>query len=337
MAQGKRAVATLLLSVALLYAAILAGVYLYASGKDIRTVLFGNDASEKDVVLSAGDEMILEPVQTVRENDNRLPPLEEGAADEFPTESNLPITLQAAPSPEKSTPRPMQPEPPPVPVPGVAFSSKLSPIKCWDQRGFEYASEDCDALGRLSKLAEYHLDMIEGCRAEIDGTGNAGTFAVFAEADFVRNSITLWPGTASTLRGADKIAECVTERWRSLPFLNVPHRFVRYRLKGTVRFDGALRRATEPMTVTPSRVIDLQKAAEDAKEVTVSRDRVRVRKSPVSGEIIGFISTGQKVKLIEVTDEWCLVQTKRGNVGWMICWGLDLQASTESPPAPEKK
>jgi uncharacterized protein YgiM (DUF1202 family) len=66
--------------------------------------------------------------------------------------------------------------------------------------------------------------------------------------------------------------------------------------------------------------------------VPVVRSRVRVRKAPVDGEIIGFISAPQKVRLIDREGEWCLVKTKRGNVGWMVCWGLGLgQGATKKP------
>ena len=56
----------------------------------------------------------------------------------------------------------------------------------------------------------------------------------------------------------------------------------------------------------------------------VTRDRVRVRLTPVDGHMLGKISSGSRVFLLEQKDDWCRVRTGRGNVGWMVCWALDL-------------
>ncbi len=329
----------LLIFVVLIYIVLFFGIYVFAGGADIRTLLFGplkpsplspdTEAEAPDVASSPSSS----------EKTTVLPPLDDVPRDDWsPTMSgppSLPPFPSAAASPPKNT---SEKEAPSRPVPGVSFVSKMSPIKCWDARGFEHGPDECDALLGMSRAVDLNLDLVERCRTEVTGSSSTGALAVFAEADFVRNSISIWPGTASTLRNADAIAECMTERFRTLSVMAVPHQFSRYRLKGEIRFTGATsaRNVSAPAAmITPSRTEELEQAAEKAEEVTVSRDRVRVRKAPVDGEIIGFISSGQKVKLIEITDEWCLVKTKRGNVGWMICWGIDMpgQTAANSPQA----
>ena len=63
---------------------------------------------------------------------------------------------------------------------------------------------------------------------------------------------------------------------------------------------------------------------EQGRIVAVIKDRVRVRKSPIDGEILGLISSGNRVLLVEEVDGWCHVKTRRGNEGWMVCWALAL-------------
>lgn len=342
---GKRRIATLLVVVGLLYAAGLIGLFAYSSGFKLNAFLFGTEGGEADAALSADGASGIELTLNPPENEKKLPPLDDAPPQDATLSPDFPLdSIHTALERSTETTKAAEPDIKPIPIAGVRFTSRIAPIKCWDQRGFEYRAAECDTLGELALLAEHHLDMIESCRTETTNAGNTGRFALFAEADFVRNRFSIWPGTASTLRDADKIADCVTDRWRALPFTSVSHRFSRYRMKGVVQFEGVRLPSSSPIAITPSRSVELEKAAADAKEVTVSRDRVRVRKSPVSGEIIGFISTGQRVKLIEVTDEWCLIKTKRGNLGWMICWGLDLQQQQEAPkqngqhqPAPESK
>jgi uncharacterized protein YgiM (DUF1202 family) len=58
--------------------------------------------------------------------------------------------------------------------------------------------------------------------------------------------------------------------------------------------------------------------------VDVIKDRVRVRKKAVDGEIIGKISSGNQVRLIGKKGAWCNVVTPNNNEGWMICNALSL-------------
>ena len=325
----KRGWRALLVFVLLFYAALFAGIYVFAGGVDWRRALFGGTyaaALSKERTSSSAQ---------VPEETPILPPLDDLPRDEWspPPSISLP-TPSAASSTEKT---PAASLPPPKAIPGVNFVSKLLPIKCWDDRGFEYSADKCDALRELARLIEANLDMVDGCRTELTDAANTGSLAAFAEVDFVRNRFTLWPGTASTLRSADRIAECATDRFQTLSLEALPHQFVRYRIKGAVRFSmvrpGAVVSgiSVEADHILPSRTAEFEKAAETAEEVAVSRERVRVRKTPVSGEIIGFISAPQRVKLLQIADEWCLVKTGRGNVGWMICWGLDLPGQAPPP------
>ena len=328
----RRTIVRLLTFGAILYGLIFGAIYLWSSGFDVMALL--------KKVLGDTSETAAEPLpgSALEEASHTLPPLDDIPLDE--PQSALDPLVPVPPS-EPST----DPLPPVPPVPGVVMLTRMTPIKCWDSRGFEQDVASCDPLHALARRAEVNLALLEACRTEILGAGAMGTLALYAEADFIRNRMTFWPGIASTLRHADRVADCLTERWREPRFSELPHRFERYRLKASVRFEGAYHAAPSssssatPAVITASQAERLENAVENAREVAVARDRVRVRKAPVDGEIIGFISTGRRVKLLQVTDEWCLVKTKRGNVGWMVCWGLDLssEGDTDEPSQAAKK
>ena len=327
----KRTIVVLLTGGTILYGFILGAVYLRSSGFELSKFLknaVSPEPEEASSLLPEGES--LEKTGAA----HTLPRLDDIPLDVPPFDApQAPFESASTPSAETND----DPLPPPPTVPGVVMLSRMTPIKCWDNRGFEQSAADCDALNALARRTEENLTLLENCRTEILGAGAMGVLALYAEADFVRNRMTFWPGTASTLRYADRVAECLTERWREPRFSKLPHRFDRYRMKAAVRFEGSYHAAPAPpgtvavhSVITASQAERLETAAENAVEVTVARDRVRVRKAPVDGEIIGFISTGQRVKLLQVTDEWCSVKTKRGNVGWMVCWGLDLQPNKDT-------
>jgi hypothetical protein len=333
----KRGLSMLVAGVLVLYGFIFAFIYIWKSGTDVTALFFDNSAASMPVSdnVSADnapiDETAVGSVGLAESQDDEiLPPLDDGTP--FSSENDLPPLFPI----HQQTPIPSTwfIDASAEPVPGVSFTSVLLPIKCWDDRGFEFGAEECDEPGQLAKFATLRLADWEQCRTEVSSEANLGSITVFAEADFVRNRFSIWPGTTSTIRSADRIAECVTSRWHSFPLSALSHRYNRYRMKGAVRFDAVRRNQSVAAAslVTPGKTDELLKAAASAQEVTVARDRVRVRKSPVDGEIIGFISTGQKVKLIQVTDDWCLIKTGKGNIGWMICWGLDLAPKTPAAP-----
>lgn len=343
--RGKRAAIALLAGLALLYLCVFAGIYLWSSGFNLKAFLFRDKHDDEQPLASIPRETELTADTAAPKKNNVLPPLDEAADNDDLFSPALPASTITSPPAEPAKPSQARTAPAPE-VPGVSFASRPAPVKCWDARGFEHGSSTCDLPAELLRATKRNLNVWESCRVDISGASNTGTLVFFAEADFVKNMMNIWPAYASTLRSADRVAECINEKLRKLPLTTGAHRFSRYRLKGAVRFESP-RRAAREKTVDTSLIArsrhlekaaaeTLEKTVSEAKEVPVVKDRVRVRKAPIDGEIIGFISTGQRVKLLEVTDEWCLVKTKRGNVGWMICWGLDLQEKAEKSP-PENK
>jgi hypothetical protein len=102
------------------------------------------------------------------------------------------------------------------------------------------------------------------------------------------------------------------------------HQQSRYRLRLDITFGRERRLVTQVASVDTTAREETKKALANAKTVKVVKTRVRVRKAPVDGEIIGFVSTPAAVSLIEQKGDWCLVKTKRENIGWMVCWALAL-------------
>jgi hypothetical protein len=167
--------------------------------------------------------------------------------------------------------------------------------------------------------------------AEANGERATG-LPFFIEADFVSDSLSFWIDQGIGVKTKTAILACVSDTLSNMSIGKVPHKHSRYRLEGEVKFKGTQTAKILPgaLPTSEKEMVKLEKALAEAKQVDVVRERVRVRKSPVDGEIIGFISKPAKVELIEKSDEWCLVKTKRGNVGWMVCWGLSADVSSEN-------
>jgi hypothetical protein len=255
---------------------------------------------------------------------------------------DLPIIDEFTESIEKGRPVPAEsPDDvlvrmPDIPEPeAVALTKPLRAEACWDTRGFEHTADKCDSLFALNQLLKSKLTAFETCREAADATSLTGPLRFFIEADFVRESLSFWLNQGIGVQSKTSILKCVSEALASLSLDNIPHRHSRYRLAAEVRFKGSKTsgRIPDRPQATKQEKEALEKAITEAKEVDVVRERVRVRKSPVDGEIIGFISKPAKVKLIETSDDWCLVKTKRGNIGWMVCWGL----SVGPPPSADAK
>lgn len=219
----------------------------------------------------------------------------------------------------------------PGPVPGgVTIPGGIRTERCWDNKGFELDGERCDALPEFDKRFYDRVYLADGCRQDTLGPLHTGTVAVIMELDFVRRTMSIWEGPGSTMHRAKQVVSCFKDRLGAMWLGGGPHRHSRYQVSADIVF-GRPTRVVAPgaEVVAPSAApllpdaAALKEALSDAVEVSVVKDRVRVRKAPVDGEIIGFVNPPQKVRLVEQEGDWCLVKTKRGNVGWMVCWGLE--------------
>lgn len=222
---------------------------------------------------------------------------------------------------------------------GISLDKPLTPLRCWDARGFEYKADKCDSLYALNQLLKSKLNLFTACRDALKDNQTSGRITFFAEVDFLRNATSFWRENTTGAQNRGEILSCVSEQFASISLKNLPHRHSRYRLTGQVRFEGSRQTtlgtaAGKTRTTSKAAIAKLEKALAAATEVEVTKERVRVRKSPVDGEIIGFISYPAKVKLVEKSDDWCLIKTKRDNVGWIVCWGLAAdETKTENPKA----
>lgn len=216
---------------------------------------------------------------------------------------------------------------PPGKIPeGVAVDGNAFYVKCWDKAGTELEAESCDKLDLLEKRFSTRLYVVDKCRIEVAGAEAAGKLSLGVEVDFSTLSVSFWSGPSSNLPSADAVAQCLRSELRGLPVDGVPHKQGRYRMFFTVLFGKKLIQTAADKT--PQSVIGKTDAkaapAPKGKTVKVTMDRVRVRKSPVDGEEIGRISSGNEVRLLSRKDDWCRVLTPAGNEGWMICDALGL-------------
>ena len=202
---------------------------------------------------------------------------------------------------------------------GVAIDGDAFYLKCWDSEGQEKKGSDCDKLEVFEKRFSTRLYVVDECRITEAGSGAQGKLSVAAEVDFAKGSVSFWSGASSEIKSASQIGSCLREKLAGLPIDGVDHRYDRYRVFHTVLFGKAAEKAAEPDAPSAP-------AAGKAKgrPVNVIKDRVRVRKAPVDGDVIGKISTGNQVRFIKKQGAWCNIVTPNDNEGWMICDALEL-------------
>ncbi len=214
--------------------------------------------------------------------------------------------------------------PPGETPPGVALETKYTIRSCWDDSGLEYDEAVCDRLEDFMERLSHRLYIFDGCRRRASGEYNTGRLNLGAEIDFTRSKSSFWHRSESELRGAEKVVECLKDELRELSLTGLKHRYARYQLTFDVVFSTpkVVHRSLE----RNAHVVEQRAAPEEQinRGVAVIKDRVRVRRQPVDGEIIGTISTGSNVALLDHEGGWCYVRTPRGNVGWMVCWALEL-------------
>jgi hypothetical protein len=212
---------------------------------------------------------------------------------------------------------------------GVALDGEIAPEKCWDSSGLEQRADNCDALKSLETRLLERLYIMDQCRMQAAGENAVGGLDLGMEVDFAKPGLSFWGKPSSKLTRAVETAACIKDRFKNLRFPRENPRFVRYQYSLTIRFfDERLER--EPSQIEASQVIvpDTAKGS----YVSVVRDRVRVRKKPVDGEILCKISSGSRALLFDRQGEWCFIRTARGTAGWMVCWALGL--SDAGPNAP---
>ncbi|MDD5310111.1 MAG: SH3 domain-containing protein [Deltaproteobacteria bacterium] len=218
---------------------------------------------------------------------------------------------------------------------GVAVDGAAFYLKCWDAEGVEHPGEECDKLAVLDKRFATRLYVVDKCRAKA-GTENAkGKLSLGVEADFQNLKVSYWNGASSTVAKSGEIAGCLRTEMAGLPLGGIEHKYARYRMFFTVTFGSAaeVARADAQAAKAEAKPGAKPEAAKEGKTkappgkgrvVKVTKDKVRVRKTPKDGEVIGKISTGNEVRLLEQKSGWCHVMTPNSNDGWMTCDALAL-------------
>jgi hypothetical protein len=212
------------------------------------------------------------------------------------------------------------PEVPPGKTPdGVALDGDAFYLKCWDDAGVEHKGSECDRLGVIEKRFSTRLYMVDKCRQEKAGEASHGKLSVASEVDFAKGTVSFWNGASSDIPNASQIGACLRTALVGLPVHGADHKFARYRVFYTVLFGDAAKKKEKEEEATAAKFV-----AGPGRMVDVVKDRVRVRKTPVDGDVIGKIGTGTQVRYIKKKDDWCNVVTPNNNEGWMICDALGL-------------
>ncbi len=245
-------------------------------------------------------------------NDRYAPPDPLGGK---PTAGNSPDETKSNTYHEGTAPR----EVPPGRTPeGVTSDGAAFYLKCWDQDGNEHPSTSCDRLRILEKRFSTRLYVVDKCKIRHAGAKAEGKLSLGIEIDFNKMSLRFWNGASSDLDSADKVATCLRSELNGLPISGISHKHARYRIFFTILFA----KTTKKEQLNRSSADRPKPVGGKGRLVEVVQDRVRVRKSPKDGAIIGKISSGNQVRLIETQAGWCRVTTPNNNEGWMICDAL---------------
>ncbi len=249
----------------------------------------------------------------------------EGSAGFHPSPAEVPAEQPAAESTGDDVPQgagmadeaSAPAEVPPGKTPeNVALDGSAFYLKCWDAKGGEIAGSSCDGLRVLEKRFSTRLYVVDQCKIKHSGEKAEGKLSLGMEVDFANQSLSYWNGASSTLENAASVAKCLRTELNGLPIHSVEHKYLKYRIFFTVLFGKSSAKATT--SAAPSA------PSKEVKGPTrnVIMDRVRVRRTPVDGEIIGKISSGNQVKLLEKKGAWCRILTPNNNEGWMTCEAL---------------
>lgn len=216
------------------------------------------------------------------------------------------------------------PEVPPGKIPDdVLLDGDAFYLKCWGDDGVEHKGDECDKLNVLERRFSTRLYVVDKCRSEKAGADAGGKLSVACEVDFAQDSISFWNGASSDVKNASQIGSCMRQELAGLPIHEVDHKYSRYRIFFTVLFGKAAEKL-EAKEEAKQEAIQAKIAAGKGRLVDVIKDRVRVRKAPIDGDIIGKISSGNQVRLLKKKDGWCNIITPNENEGWMICNALEL-------------
>ncbi|MBN2802831.1 MAG: SH3 domain-containing protein [Deltaproteobacteria bacterium] len=195
-------------------------------------------------------------------------------------------------------------------------------LMCWDKSGLEHDSSQCDELADIQALFDERLYVVRKCIDEESSTDAYGKLSVAAEIDFEHLSISFWNGASSEISKADDVITCLRDKLSGFPLNKIDHDFSRYRIFFTLKAGIETEKLNNENTVEIS---DKPVEARGGKIVPVIKDKVRVRKSPVTGEIIGKISAPNSVSLLKQDGEWCNIITPNNNEGWIICTALEIK------------
>jgi hypothetical protein len=259
--------------------------------------------------------------------------------DAVPTEGDESASSAASAADQGSAPA----EVPPGKTPeGMVLDGDAFYLKCWDDGGVERKGTDCDRLDTFEKRFGTRLYVIDKCRVQAASASAEGKLSVAAEVDFAASNVSFWNAPSSDIQNAAQIGSCLRTALSGLPIQGVEHKYARYRLFFTVLFGkAAAKKAAQDAKSEPAAGKADEKAEDKGSDkasgsspskpppgkgklVTVAKDKVRVRKTPVDGEVIGKIGQGNQVRLLKQKDGWCNIVTPSGNEGWMICDALGL-------------
>ncbi|MCK9460483.1 MAG: hypothetical protein M0R80_12670, partial [Proteobacteria bacterium] len=197
------------------------------------------------------------------------------------------------------------PEVPPGKTPdGMALDGEAFYLKCWDDAGVERKGADCDRLEVFEKRFSTRLYVVDKCRIEAASASAEGKLSVASEVDFQASRVSFWNAPSTDLPNAAQIGSCLRGALAGLPIQGIEHKHARYRIFFTIQFGkGAVKKVAQEAKPADAKPTDAP-AAGKGKLVTVTKDKVRVRKTPVDGEIIGKIGQGNQVRLLKQKEGW---------------------------------
>lgn len=244
------------------------------------------------------------------------PPASVGARPPGPAASNVaPSAVASAPAAPAAPPQ--------------LHIGKGSIIGCKTDDGDNRKGRDCGTVGSLDLVVLPRIKKLTSCAG---AEGQSGKLSVVVTADFATGRFTHDVGKSSTVGNLEAIGACLKTNLTGVSVSGIPHEHPRYTVAYTAVFTSEPKEAKQPERNAKdgNEKGDAPAAAEPptpaptptpaaSGEATVAWEVALVRDTPKTGQVVGRLPRGTKVKLGSLKDGWYAIKFGDGFAtdGWV--------------------
>jgi hypothetical protein len=242
------------------------------------------------------------------------------AAPAAPAAPNVPGTSAAgsAPAVLATAPPASSPEPsasaPPTPVgPPHVTVARPAIVSCKTDEGDALkGAAACGGLPGFDAIARPRIQRLKDCSA---AEGATGKLSVVMGVDFPNNRINVEIGKSSSVPNLESIGACVKQQFAGVSLGAMDHTHPRY----TIAYGATLGPPDAAGAVQSPASTGTAPVAMDAPTVSVVWEVAIVRDSPRTGQVVGRLQRGAKIRVGQGQDNWYRVRYGNGwsSEGWV--------------------